>query len=214
MSKKKSRPARRDKRGPKTAPPPRIDRREWFTRFARGVALWLFPVAAVWLLITPSYNFILTESAESLVRLTENPSATNLGFEPEHHFLITRSDLPASRGALSSVRVTDIHFPLIMLGAFFLAVPAIPWRIRLENLGWALLAAVFFHIVLAFFWVKFTYATQLDSWSAQHYSVFAQNFWGLGKHLLDLPFKFSLPFLLWAFFYLREILPPRSTDTA
>ena len=57
------------------------------------------------------------------------------------------------------------------------------------------------------FWVKFVYATQLGSWSAANYGPWQQNFWGLGKHLLDLPFKFSLPLLLWAGFYLRQLLP-------
>ncbi len=62
--------------------------------------------------------------------------------------------------------------------------------------------------------MKFTYATQLGAWSVAHYGSFAQNFWGLGKHLFDLPFKLTLPFLLWAVFYLRELpglkLPPES----
>ena len=57
------------------------------------------------------------------------------------------------------------------------------------------------------FWVKFIYTTQLGEWSAAHWSAWQINFWGLGKHLLDLPFKFSLPLLLWAGFYLREMLP-------
>ena len=38
--------------------------------------------------------------------------------------------------------------------------------------------------------MKFVYATQLGAWSLAHYGAFARNFWGLGKHLLDLPFKF------------------------
>ena len=70
-------------------------------------------------------------------------------------------------------------------------------------------------LVDLFFWVKFAYATQLGAWSAAHYGPFARNFWGLGKHVLDLPVKLALPFALWAGFYLRQLTgelfqPPRA----
>ena len=55
--------------------------------------------------------------------------------------------------------------------------------------------------------VKFIYATQLGAWSAENYGSWGQNFFGLGKHLLDLPFKFALPLLLWSALYLRQLLP-------
>lgn len=184
----------------------------WAYRFVRNVVLWLVPVAIVWLLITPTYNRFLTRSAENLVRLTERPKVTRLQIRKTHYFVVTRTDLPAARGSQGSVRITDTHFPLIMLAAFFLAVPGIGWRQRLENLGWATLAAVFFHIVSLLFWVKFIYATQLGAWSAEHYSTFQQNFWGLGKHLIDLPFKFALPLGLWAAFYIRFLLPELKRD--
>ena len=64
---------------------------------------------------------------------------------------------------------------------------------------------LFFFIIDLFFWVKFAYATQLGAWSAAHYGPFARNFWGLGKHILDLPVKLALPFALWAAFYLRQL---------
>ena len=196
--------------------PPRSaeERRRFVVRFAVGVLLWILPVAVVWVLLTPRSNYCLAEATESLVRLTESPSVTRLPFEPPHHVLVTRTDFPPSEGALSSVRLTDLHFPLIMLGAFFLAVPGVRWRLKLENLGWGLLASVFFHLVLALFWIKFIYATQLGAWSAEHYGFFGQTFWGMGKHLLDLAFKFALPFLLWCGFYLRLLLPPRDEADA
>ncbi len=181
----------------------------WSGRFTLGVVLWLIPVAVVWMLLTPFYNKFLTTAAENLVRLTESPNVTRLLEHDEHHLLITRTDVPNKRGFLDSVRTTDVHFPLVMLGGFFLAVPGVPWRRRLENLGWAALISVCFHIVSLLFWVKFTYATQLGAWSDANYSIWQQNFWGLGKHLIDLPFKFSMPLLLWAAFYLRDMLAAR-----
>ena len=54
--------------------------------------------------------------------------------------------------------------------------------------------------------MKFFYATQLGQWSTEHYGPFARNFWGMGKHLLDLPVKLALPLVLWCGFYLRDLL--------
>ena len=181
----------------------------WSWRFVLGVTLWLIPVAAVWSLLTPVYNRFLTESAENLVRLTESPRVTRLLAHDDHHLVVTRTDYATARGWLGSVRTTDVHFPLVMLGAFFLAVPGVAWRRRLENLGWATLISIFFHIISLLFWVKFIYTTQLGAWSAVHFDTWQINFWSLGKHLLDLPFKFALPLLLWTAFYLRELMPAR-----
>lgn len=191
---------------------PRLETRQRVLRFIRNVFLWLLPVAAVWLVLTPFYNRFLTHATENLVHLSEHANPTRLDVQKKHYFVINRLDLPAPKGWLYSVRVTDTHFPLILLGAFFLAVPGIGWRRRLEALGWALLISVFFHLLSLFVWVKFVYATQLGSWSLDNYGAFGRNVWGLSKHLLDLPFKFSLPFVLWAFFYLWLVLPARDSD--
>ncbi len=175
--------------------------------FIRNVVLWLVPVALVWTVLAPVYNRFLLGSAENLSHWTESPNVTDLLRKDSHYAFISRRDFPPSKSLVHSFRVTDVHFHLVMLGALFLAVPRIPWTKRLENLGWALLITVFFDIFVIFLLVKFTYATQLGAWSAAHYGPFAQNVWGLGKHLFDLPFKLTLPFLLWAGFYLRELLP-------
>ena len=45
---------------------------------------------------------------------------------------------------------------------------------------------------------------KLGAWSNEHYGPVAQNLWGFGKHLLDLPFKLALPFILWAGFYFQD----------
>ena len=181
-------------------------RRSWASLLIRNALLWLVPVALLWVLFTPVYNRFLLGSAETLAHWTESPDVTNLLRKDDHFAYIARLDFPPSKSLVHSFRVTDVHFHLVMLGTLFLAVPGVPWRRRLENLGWAVLITVFFDILLIFFYVKFTYATQLGDWSLAHYGAFARNFWGLGKHLLDLPFKFALPFLLWAAFYLREMM--------
>lgn len=176
----------------------------WALRLVRNALLWLIPVALVWLLLTPIYNRFLLGSAQTLVRATESPDETNLLRKDDHFAYVQRRDFPPAKSLVSSFRVTDVHFHLVMLGALFLAVPGVPWRRRLESLGWALLITVFFDILLIFLYVKAAYALRLGAWSLAHYGAFSRNFWGLAKHLFDLPFKFSLPFLLWAGFYLRD----------
>ncbi|HEX9944848.1 MAG TPA: hypothetical protein VGG03_22795 [Thermoanaerobaculia bacterium] len=181
-------------------------RRSWALLFIRNALLWLIPVALVWLVAAPVYNRFLLGSAENLVRWTESPDVTDLLRKDDHFAYVSRRDFPPSKSLVHSFRVTDVHFHLVMLGVLFLAVPRVPWRRRLESLGWALLITVFFDIFLIFFYVKSTYAAQLGAWSLAHYGALARNFWGLGKHLLDLPFKFSLPLLLWAAFYLPDLM--------
>lgn len=184
------------------------NRGDWSLRFIRALLLWMVPAILLWILITPYYNLFLTTSTENLVRLSESPQSTRLQLHEDlHHFLVTRTDVPTSRGSLGSVRISDTHFPLIMLWGFFLAIPGVRWAKKFENLGWATLISIFFHIISLFCWVKFIYATQLGEWSAQNFSTFQINFWGLSKHLLDLPFKFSMPLILWAAFYLSELFP-------
>ncbi len=185
--------------------PPKAAPRSWAFLFTRNCLLWLLPSALLWVLVTPFYNKFLLASGENLVHLSESPNVTSLLRRDVHFAYVSRRDFPPSRSLVHSFRVTDVHFHLVMLIALFLAVPRLSWRRRVENLGWALLITVFFDILLVFFYVKFAYATQLGAWSLAHYGAFARNFWGLGKHLLDLPLKFSLPFLLWSGFYLREL---------
>lgn len=187
------------------APRRRRDERDWLSRFVRNVLLLVVPVTLVWLALTPLYNPFLTAATERLVHFTESPDVTRLHYL-DHFAQIVRLDLGAEKGYLYRIRVTDLHFNLILTGALFLATPGIAAKRRFENLGWAALASVFFHLLLFFFFVKFVYATQLGSWSATHYGTFGQNFWGLGKHLLDLPFKFALPLILWTGFYVHDLL--------
>ena len=186
-----------------------VDRRVWTRRLLLGIVLWMLPAALLWTVLTPIYNPFLTKATENLVRLSESPGVTRLLHNAPHHFLITRTDVPSAKGWLSSVRVTDTHFPTVMMVAFFLAVPGVAWKTKLQNLGWALLILVFFHLLSLFLWVKFVYATQLGDFSMTHYSAFQRNFWGLSKHLADLPFKLGMPLILWTAFYLRHLLPRR-----
>ena len=179
--------------------------RNWALLLVRNALLWVVPVVLLWTLMTPVYNRFLLGSAQNLVHLTEYPSVTDLMRKDNHFAYISRRDFPPAKSLVHSFRVTDVHFHLIMLGVLFLAVPGIPWRRRLENLGWAFLITIFFDIFLIFFYVKGVYAARLGAWSLAHYGPFARNFYGLGEHLLDLPFKFSLPFVLWAAFYYRDL---------
>jgi hypothetical protein len=180
-------------------------RRSWAGRLIRNILLWIVPVWLVWMAITPVYNRFLATAAENLLLLTESPNVSDLLVQGAHMAHVQRRDFPPSRSLVGSIRVTDLHFHLVLLAALFMAVPGVPWRERLSNLSWALLISAFFHLLLLFFWVKFVYATQLGSWSVANYGPFARNLFGMSKHLLDLPFKLSLPLVLWAFFYIRRM---------
>jgi hypothetical protein len=177
----------------------------WNVRLVRGILLWIVPCAILWLFATPLYNRILADWTERLVRLSERPAVSRVEMQDAHFAALRRSDYAADKH-LYRIRVTDLHFNLILTGALFLAVPGISGKQRWLNLGWALFGSILFHILLFFFFVKFVYATQLGAWSEQHYGALAQNFWGLGKHMLDLAFKFALPLILWAGFYYQEFL--------
>ena len=168
------------------------------------------PVTVVWVLLTPFYNRFLTVAAGNLLHLIESPNVTDLvpAAEDPTYDRILRRDFPPSKASVYSIQLNDVHFHFLLLGALFLAVPGVPWRRRLENLGWASLIAVFFHLLLILAWVKFALATQLGDWSAAHYGAFARNFYGLGKHLLDLPIKLAFPLALWVGFY-WPLLDPR-----
>lgn len=179
------------------------------TLFVRNVLLWLLPAFLVWFLLTPFYNRFLQISAENLLNLFESPDVTRLVPQETHVAIVSRTDFPAGRSSVGKVRTTDLHFPNVLLIALFLAVPGLAWKERLTNLGMAFLVSVVFQIVLHVFWVKFIYATQLGSWSMENYGAFSRNFWGLGKHLLDLPIKLGLPFALWAAYYLDRFAPSR-----
>lgn len=179
--------------------------------FVRNILLWLVPAWLAWLLVTPFYDRFLAAAGENVLHLTERPSATQLLVDSAD-IVILRRDFPPARAKVAGLRGGDLHFDLILLLAMFLAVPGVAWRERLANLGWALLIAVFFHLLLLFLWVKSVYANQLGTWSAEHYGAVARNLYGLGKHMLDLGFKFALPLLLWSAFYLRRFLPLPERD--
>ena len=187
-------------------------RRSWGARFALGLLLWLPICGAAWMQATPYYNLFLVHAGARLSRLTERPGVTRIALDRGEQAVISRLDTRAGGRLPYRLRANDLHFPLVLLGALFLAVPDVPWRRRLENLGLAVLIAVCFQLLDLFFWVKFVYATQLGDWSTARYGAFARNFWGMGKHLLDLPVKLALPLVLWSFFYLRQLLsfPPES----
>lgn len=177
-------------------------------RFVRNVLLWLLPAVIAWVLVTGFYNRFLITATNNVLHLVESPNVTDLNAhpnDPKHTAAVSRRDFPPSRGILYTIRTTDLHYHLILMIAMFMAVPGVPLGQRGANLGYALLVSVFFHVLLFFFWVQFVYATQLGAWSVEHYSAFAQNLFGLGKHVLDLPVKLAWPLVLWAFFYLRRL---------
>lgn len=182
-----------------------MTRMSWAGRLVRNILLWTIPAWAAWTLLTPFYNRFLVTAGENLLQISESPNVTDLDLREQDAY-VQRRDFPLAKSLVHSFRVTDLHFHLVLLIALFLAVPGVPWREKMENLGWAVLVTVFFDLFLCFFMVKGAYATRLGPWSLEHYGPFARNFYGLGRHLLDLPFKLGLPLLLWSGFYLGRMM--------
>jgi hypothetical protein len=185
--------------------------RDWAMRLMRNTLLWMVPVAFLWLLLTPLYNRVLLRSGAAVLHLTESPVVTDLFPKGDRDGYVVRRDFPPARALVYPFVVTDLHFHLLLLGALFLAVPGVPWPERLQNLAVAALITAAYDVLLVFFIVKFVYATQLGAWSMANYGAFARNFYGLGKHLLDLPFKLALPLLLWCGFYLPRLRASQRT---
>ena len=188
----------------------------WVWLLIRNTLLWLVPVTILWVLATPIYNRQLLRIAGGVLHLIERPAVTDLLPKGDDDAYVVRRDFPPARALVYPFRVSDLHFHLILLAALFLGVPAIPWRERLGNLAIAAVITVGYDILLVIFIVKFAYATQLGAWSLANYGAFTRNFFGLGKHLLDLPFKLALPLLLWCVFYLPALrqAAPRAAQAA
>jgi hypothetical protein len=198
--------SRRGRRSPRKAvEAPGRKGRSWTVRLLRNLLLTAPVATLVWLLVSSFLSLFLCKAAERLTRLGERPAATLIQLSKGEDALITRADTRAHGRLPYRVRVTDIHFPLVLLIALFLATPGVSPGDRFANLGYALVITLCFEVIDLFFWVKFAYATQLGQWSLDHYGPFARNFWGLGKHVLDLPVKLALPFALWVTFYLRPL---------
>jgi hypothetical protein len=185
-----------------------VERAAFARLLARNALLWIVPVAIFWLVLTPLYNRYLVAAGESLLHLGESPDATRLYLRDQGVLRITRLDIGGGQSVLHETALSDFHFDWILLATLFLATPGVPMRRRLRALGWPALALLVFHLLLLVFYVESTYANGLGDWSARHYGALARNFWGLGKHILNLPFKFALPFGLWAAVFWRSLDQP------
>ena len=187
-------------------PRPEAKPRSWTLLFFRNALLWAVPVALLWTALTPFYNRFLLGSAQNLVRLTESPSVTRPvsgGGSLRLHLAARLSPfahaspllLPGDRRPLPPA---DARRPLPRRAAHPLAA-----ALREPRLGGA------DHHLLRHLPDLLLRQVRLrggvGDWSLAHYGPFARNFYGLGEHLLDLPFKFSLPFVLWAAFYYRDL---------
>jgi hypothetical protein len=188
-----------------------MERTEFARRLTRNALLWIAPVALVWLVATPVYNRFLAAAGEIVLHAAESPNASRLYVRDSHVLRIVRTDIGGGQNTLHETRLSDFHFDWILLGVLFLATPSIAPRRRAETLAWSVAALVLFHLLLVVFYVESVYANDLGDWSLRHYGALARNFWGLGKHLLDLPLKFALPFALWAVNFWPSIAEPPSS---
>jgi hypothetical protein len=185
-----------------------MKRIDYAWRLTRNALLWVLPVAFVWVVATPAYNRFLAAAGELVLHAGESPNASRLYVRDSQILRIVRTDIGGGQSTLHETRLGDFHFDWILLGVLFLATPSVAPRRRAETMAWSIAVLVVFHVLLVVFYVESFYANDLGDWSLRHYGALGRNFWGLGEHLLDLPFKFALPFALWAVNFWPSIAGP------
>lgn len=173
----------------------------------RNLCLWLVPIYLLWIALTPLYDRVLLRAAERCLHAIERPDVTDL-FARGPDAWVLRRDFPPTRSQVHVFRISDIHFHILLTAALFLAVPGVAWVDRLRRLTSAVLLTVLYDLTLCTVLVEAFYATGLGPWSLRHYGLLSRNLLGLSRHLLDLPVKLALPFLLWISFYYDRIRPP------
>ncbi len=163
--------------------------------FFRRLPLTLIAAIVIWLLVRPAIDTAVAGLAQTLIRSFEYPRVTRLVIE-DHRVQMRRTDLRTD-SKVRAVSMTEVTFNTIVLLALYLALPRPFSRRQLESLfmGWCVLCLS--QVINLVFHVKTFYALGLGEWSQHHYTEFARNAFGLGRHFTDLAGRFSFPFLIW-----------------
>lgn len=154
--------------------------------FAAGLALWL--------VIDPAWQRMLTGPIELLARVTESPAVTRLDKVPEG-IMVERSDF-SPRSPRPIIQARDLTFNVILLVALF----SIGKRFSDRNIGRFLIAMgllFVIHVLFVFVRIKAIYALQLGAWSVANYGIWSRNLWGFLDHFYRIVGIYAAPFLLW-----------------
>ncbi|MEO8378254.1 MAG: exosortase H-associated membrane protein [Acidobacteriota bacterium] len=170
---------------------PRIDWRlalKGLAGFLVGLAIWAF--------LSPLYDRFVAASAETTLRLFENPSVTRLRPAEDNFVTVDRSDFdPRSKRPAISIR--DLTFNIVLLVALFAASKRVFSDRNMAGFAGAAALLVLTHIFGTVVEVMSIYVAKLGMWSTVNYTPFDRNLWGVLNHFYRLVFMYAIAFALW-----------------
>ncbi|HKR66340.1 MAG TPA: exosortase H-associated membrane protein [Thermoanaerobaculia bacterium] len=154
---------------------------------------------AVWFLLSPVYDRVISAGAETLMRAFEHPKVTRLEPQADNYVTVNRSDFDP-RSKRPAIPLRDLTFNFVLLCALFSATKR-PFTDR--NIGGFAIAMVVLaltHILAAVTEVMSIYVAKLGPWSRANYSDLARNVWGVANHSYRLVLMYAIAFALWWIF--------------
>lgn len=158
----------------------------------RGIAGFLLGFA-LWAGLTLPYNRLLAFSAESAIRLFEDPNRTALRLDGKQ-VIVYRSDVPPGT-TRPGIPLYDLTFNVILLTILF-AVDRHPFSNR--NVALYLLALLILfptHVLALIAWVQDLYASRFGPIS-EHYSGLERSLWANAVYFYRLVGQFAIPLIL------------------
>lgn len=151
---------------------------------------------AMWILLTPAYDRVVSAGAEAVLRAFEKPKVTRLRPATDNFVTVDRADFDP-RSKRPAIPMRDLTFNIALLTALFAASKR---TFSDRNIGGFLIALVlltFTHIFGAVAEVMAIYVAKLGMWSTVHYSDLERNVWGVINHFYRLVLMYAFAFALW-----------------
>lgn len=154
---------------------------------------------AIWVVLTPAYDKVLSAGTQAVMRAFENPKVTRLRPAADNFVTVDRADFDP-RSKRPAIPLHDLTFNIALMTALFAASKR---TFSDRNIGGFLVALVLLaltHIFGAVCEVMAIYVAKLGMWSTVHYSDFERNVWGVLNHFYRLVLMYAFAFALWWIF--------------
>ena len=151
---------------------------------------------AMWILLTPAYDRVVSAGAQAVLRTFEKPKVTRLRPAADNFVTVDRADFDP-RSKRPAIPMRDLTFNIALLTALFAASKR---TFSDRNIGGFLLGLVLLtctHIFGAVAEVMAIYVAKLGMWSTVHYSDLERNVWGVINHFYRLVLMYAFAFALW-----------------
>lgn len=150
---------------------------------------------AVWLVLAPVYNPIVTLAAKWVIHAAEHPNVTSLEVAGRDA-IIHRTDFDA-RSPRPRIPISDLTFNFVILTALFGFSGLERKGNRDTRLIIALLLLFSVHTVAVVVRVMSLFVTQMGPWSTAHYSPMERNLWATLYHFYRFVGAYALVFGIW-----------------